>query len=66
VFITFFAIYSLDLTLSVGRSSPILSWPMTWWYATMPVAGFIMLAYSIRNIVTGFLSVLEGFRSARS
>jgi TRAP-type C4-dicarboxylate transport system permease small subunit len=52
-FIAFFAMHSLDLTLSVGRASPILSWPMTWWYVTMPVAGFIMLAYSIRNIVVG-------------
>ena len=66
LFIALFAKYSLDLTLSVGRTTPILSLPMTWWYATMPVAGFIMLGYSIRNIVTGFLSVLEGFRSARS
>lgn len=53
VFIAFFAMYSLDLTMAVGRASPILSWPMTWWYVTMPIAGFIMLAYSIRNIVVG-------------
>ena len=65
VFIAFFAKYSLDLTLSVGRTSPILSWPMTYWYATMPIAGFIMLAYSVRNIVTSFQSLMEGIRSLR-
>ncbi len=65
VFIGFFAIYSLELTLSVGRSSPILAWPMTWWYATMPIAGFIMLAYSARNIATSFISVIQAFRDRR-
>lgn len=62
VFLFYFAQYSLDLTLSVGRTSPILSWPMTWWYAPMPLAGFIMVAYSIRNIVQGFRAVAEGFK----
>jgi TRAP-type C4-dicarboxylate transport system permease small subunit len=62
VFILAFAKYSLDLTLAVGRTSPILSWPMTWWYAPMPTAGFIMLVYSVRNIVQGFRAVVGGFK----
>ncbi len=62
IFILMFARYSLDLTLSMGRTSPILSWPMTWWYAPMPTAGFIMLAYSVRNIVQGFRAVVDGFK----
>lgn len=62
VFILFLAKYSLDLTLAVGRTSPILSWPMTWWYAPMPVAGFIMLAYSARNIVQGFHAVVDSLK----
>lgn len=62
VFLFYFAKYSLELTLSVGRTSPILSWPVTWWYAPMPIAGFIMVAYSIRNIVQGFRAVAEGFK----
>lgn len=66
VFIAFFAFYSLDLTLSVGRTSPILSWPMTWWYVTMPVAGFIMLAYSIRNVVQGIRSIADALASGRT
>jgi len=61
-FILSFAKYSLDLTLAVGRTSPILSWPMTWWYASMPVAGFIMLVYSVRNVVQGFQAVVEGLK----
>ena len=63
VFIFLFAKYSLDLTIAVGRTSPILAWPMTWWYAPMPVAGFIMVAYSIRNIIQGFRAIVEGFRA---
>lgn len=62
IFILMFARYSLDLTLSMGRTSPILSWPMAWWYAPMPTAGFIMLAYSIRNIVQGFRATVDRFK----
>ena len=62
IFIGFFARYSLDLTLGVGRTSPVLSWPMTWWYAPMPIAGFIMVVYAIRNVVQGARAVVEGFR----
>ncbi len=51
VFIATFAYYSFDLTMSVGRHSQILAWPMTWWYAPMPVAGAIMFVYSIRNLI---------------
>lgn len=65
VFIFFFAKYSLDLTLSVGRTSPILAWPMTWWYAPMPVAGFIMVAYSVRNIIQGFAAIQKGLKERR-
>jgi TRAP-type C4-dicarboxylate transport system permease small subunit len=51
VFIAAFAYYSFDLTMSTGRHSQILAWPMTWWYAPMPVAGGIMFVYSIRNLI---------------
>ena len=61
IFIAMFAFYSLDLTLSAGRTSPILSWPMSWWYAPMPIAGFIMLAYSIRNIFVETRAAVAGF-----
>ncbi len=50
-FIAAFTYYSFDLTMSVGRHSQILAWPMTWWYAPMPVSGAIMFVYSIRNLV---------------
>jgi TRAP-type transport system small permease protein len=65
VFIFFFAKYSLDLTLAVGRTSPILAWPMTWWYAPMPIAGFIMVAYSVRNIIQGFAAIQKGIKDRR-
>ncbi len=50
-FIVAFTYYSFDLTSSVGRQSVVLAWPMTWWYAPMPIAGAIMCIYSIRNLV---------------
>ena len=62
VFIFLFAYYSLNMTLSEIRTSPILSWPMAWWYAPMPIAGFIMVIYSVRNIVQAFRAVVEGFK----
>jgi TRAP-type transport system small permease protein len=61
-FILLFAYYSLDLTLGANRTSPILAWPMVWWYAPMPIAGFIMAIYWIRNIVQGFQAVIGGFQ----
>lgn len=61
-FILLFAYYSLNMTLSERRTSAILAWPMAWWYAPMPTAGFIMLIYSIRNIVQGFRAVVRGFK----
>lgn len=50
-FILLFFWYSLDLTMSVRRASPILAMSMAYWYAPMPIAGAIMSAYSIRNIL---------------
>ena len=58
-FIVLFAYCSLNLTLSQGRTSAILAWPMVWWYAPMPTAGFIMVIYSIRNLVQGFQAVVH-------
>jgi TRAP-type C4-dicarboxylate transport system permease small subunit len=37
--------------MSTGRHSQILAWPLTWWYAPMPVAGAIMIVYSVRNLI---------------
>ena len=58
-FIVLFAYCSFNLTLSQGRTSAILSWPMAWWYAPMPTAGFIMVIYCIRNIVQGVQAVIR-------
>ena len=50
-FIAAFAYYSFDLTMSTGRHSQILAWPLAWWYAPMPVGGAIMIVYSVRNLI---------------
>ena len=64
IFIACFAVYSLDLTLGAGRTSPVLSWPMAWWYAPMPAAGFIMTAYALRNLWQGVAALCAGLREA--
>ncbi len=58
VFILAFAAYSYDLAATTGRSSPILAWPMSWWYAPMPISGAIMFVYSIRNLAVRADSLL--------
>ncbi len=52
--ITFLAImtyYGMKLTVVAHDRSPILELPRHIWYFCIPLAGMIMIAYSIRNVV---------------
>lgn len=52
--ITFFIVftyYSYQLTVNANDRSPILEWPRPLWYSAMPLAGGLMIVYSIRNVV---------------
>jgi TRAP-type C4-dicarboxylate transport system permease small subunit len=52
--ITFLAVmtyYGMKLTVAAHDRSPILELPRHIWYFCIPLAGIIMIAYSIRNFV---------------
>jgi len=51
IFIGAFTYYSLNITLRVTDWTPTLNMPKALLYASMPVAGFFMVIYSLRNIV---------------
>lgn len=50
-FIGIFTYYSLNLTLRANDWTPVINLPKKLLYASMPVSGFIMTLYSVRNIV---------------
>lgn len=52
--VTFFIVftyYSYQLTVNANDRSPILEWPRPLWYSVMPLAGGLMIVYSVRNMV---------------
>ena len=42
--------YSLELVLTASDDSPVFSISKRYWYGVMPVAGSIMLAYTLRDL----------------
>ena len=50
-FLAVMTYYSFNLTLRAHDSSPVLVLPRSLWYACVPLAGVIMIAYSVRNLV---------------
>ncbi len=51
IFIGVFTYYSLNITLRVTDWTPTINMPKAILYASMPVAGFFMVIYSLRNLV---------------
>jgi TRAP-type C4-dicarboxylate transport system permease small subunit len=54
VFLFVMTYYSLNLTIRAHDSSPVLVLPRSLWYLCIPLAGVIMSAYSIRNLLRNF------------
>ena len=49
----FFLVFTYEgavLTLRTAMPSPILGWPKALWYMIMPIAGFIMIGYTLRDL----------------
>ncbi len=49
----FFLVFTYEatvLTLRTVMPSPILAWPKALWYMIMPIAGFIMIGYTLRDL----------------
>ena len=51
IFIGVFTYYSLNITLRVTDWTPTINMPKAFLYASMPVAGFFMMIYSLRNLL---------------
>jgi TRAP-type C4-dicarboxylate transport system permease small subunit len=49
-FVGVFTWYSLNLTLRVGDWTPVINMPKKLLYASMPVSGLFMIAYSLRDV----------------
>ena len=56
-FIGVFTYYSLNLTLRANDWTPVINMPKKLLYASMPISGFIMTLYSIRNIVVNSMKL---------
>ena len=49
----FFLVFTYEgavLTLRTVMPSPILAWPKALWYMIMPIAGLIMIGYTLRDL----------------
>jgi TRAP-type C4-dicarboxylate transport system permease small subunit len=51
IFLGIMTYYGLTLTIEAHDRSPILELPRHIWYLSVPLAGTIMLGYSLRNLV---------------
>jgi TRAP-type C4-dicarboxylate transport system permease small subunit len=63
IFLAIMTYYGMKLTVAAHDRSPILELPRHIWYLCIPLAGIIMIAYSIRNFIG---QVFEGRHSAFS
>ena len=51
--LTFFLVFTYEgavLTLRTGMPSHILAWPKALWYMIMPIAGVIIVGYTLRDL----------------
>jgi TRAP-type C4-dicarboxylate transport system permease small subunit len=57
IFLATMTYYGMKLTVAAHDRSPILELPRHIWYLCIPLAGMIMIAYSIRNLIGQVLGV---------
>jgi TRAP-type C4-dicarboxylate transport system permease small subunit len=60
LFLFFMTYYGLKLTLRAHDRSPILELPRHIWYLCVPLAGTIMIGYSIRNLIGHLIALRRG------
>jgi TRAP-type C4-dicarboxylate transport system permease small subunit len=63
VFIAIFTYRSFDLFQRATDVSPYFSWPRKLWYGAMPVNGALMVAFSLRQLMTILLTPAAEFRA---
>ncbi len=59
VFLGIMTYYSFKLMVRAHDRSPILELPRHLWYACIPLSGFFMIVYSIRNLVLDVLAIAK-------
>lgn len=59
VFIGLFTYYSYNLTMRAADWTPVINMPKKLLYASMPVSGFFMVVYSVRNIIASGVKVIK-------
>jgi TRAP-type C4-dicarboxylate transport system permease small subunit len=52
--------YGYMLAANASDRSPILEWPRPLWYSCIPLAGLIMSAYSVRNLISLVWGLVSG------
>ncbi len=57
LFLAVMTYYGMKLTIRANDRSPILELPRHLWYACIPLAGLIMIGYSIRNVLQDVLGI---------
>lgn len=55
--------YGWDLMMRANDTTPVIKMPKKVLYACMPVSGFIMLIYGVRNLVDDFKSFISCFEN---
>ena len=59
VFIGVFTYYSFNLTLRAADWTPVINMPKKILYASMPISGFFMLIYSLRNMIVSGVKMVK-------
>jgi TRAP-type C4-dicarboxylate transport system permease small subunit len=57
IFLVVMTYYGMKVTVAAHDRSPILELPRHIWYLCVPLAGIIMIAYSIRNFIGRVLEI---------
>jgi TRAP-type C4-dicarboxylate transport system permease small subunit len=66
IFLAIMTYYGMKLTVAAHDRSPILELPRHIWYLCIPLAGMIMIAYSIRNLIGHVLEVRHSVFSGKA
>lgn len=65
IFFAILVVYGLEITgITAEQYSPALEIPMSFAYASIPVSGFVMILYTLENILTDIRKLLAPAKAA--
>jgi TRAP-type C4-dicarboxylate transport system permease small subunit len=59
IFTSLFLFYTFNLFMNANDVTNALAIPKRILYSCMPISGIIMLLYSIKNVIIGFISIIK-------